>query len=69
MNCIMYGVRYVRYWYVAVTIYRRQLATLDGKGVLFAIVNDIKIAGPPIVIAEIIDSFSDVAWNEAGLTT
>jgi len=54
---------------LAARIYRKQLATLDGRGVLFAIVDDVKIAAPPHVIAEIVDSFSDMAWNEAGLTT
>jgi len=53
----------------AARICRRELATLDGRGVLFAIVDDVKIAAPPNVIAEIADAFSDVAWNEAGLTT
>jgi hypothetical protein len=54
---------------LAARIYRRQLATLDGRGVLFAIVDDVKIAAPPSVIAEIVDTFSDIAWHEAGLTT
>jgi hypothetical protein len=42
---------------------------LDGRGVLFAIVDDVKIAASPDVIAEIVDSFSDVAWNKASLIT
>jgi hypothetical protein len=50
-------------------IYIRQLATLNGRGVLFAIVDDVKIAAPPAVIVEIVDTFTDVAWNEACLTT
>jgi hypothetical protein len=54
---------------LAARIYRRQLATLNGKGVLFAIVDDVKIAAPPVVIAEIVDTFSEVAWHEAGLST
>ncbi len=41
---------------LAARIYRlRQLATLGGRGVLFAIVDDVKIAAPPNVIAEIVD--------------
>ena len=31
--------------------------------------DDVKIAALPDVIDEIVDTFSDVAWNEAGLTT
>ena len=41
---------------LAARIYKRQLATLDGRGVLFAIVDDVNIAAPPNVIAEIVDS-------------
>ena len=47
----------------------KKLATLDGRGVLFAIVDDVKTAAPPSVIAEIVESFADIAWHEAGLTT
>jgi hypothetical protein len=54
---------------LAARIYRKQLATLNGRGVLFIIVDDVKIAAPPTVIAEIVDSFAEVAWHEAGLTT
>ena len=54
---------------LAARICRRQLATLDGREVLFAIVDDVKIVAPPSVIAEIVDTFSDIAWHEAGLTT
>jgi hypothetical protein len=54
---------------LAARIYIRQLATLNGRGVLFAIVDDVKIAAPLAVIAEIVDTFSEVAWHEAGLTT
>ena len=35
---------------------------------LFSIVVDVNIAAPPAVIAEIVDTFADVAWNEAGRT-
>ena len=50
-------------------IYRKQLATLDGRGVLFAVSDDVKIGAPPNVIGEIVDSIADIAWSEAGLTT
>ena len=45
------------------------MATLNGREVLFAIADDVKIAAPPNVIEEIVDSFANVAWHEAGLTT
>ena len=54
---------------LAARICRRQLANLNGKGVLSAIVDDVKIAAPPAVIAEIVDTFANAAWNEVGLTT
>ena len=54
---------------LAAIIYRKHLATLDGRGVLFAIADDVKIAATPSVIVEIVDTFADIAWHEAGLTT
>jgi hypothetical protein len=54
---------------LAARIYKRQLATLNGRGVLFAIVDNVKVAAPPTVIAEIVDSFAEVAWQEAGPIT
>jgi hypothetical protein len=36
---------------------------------VFAKADDVKIAAPPAVIAEIVDTFSEVAWHEAGLST
>ena len=54
---------------LAAGIYARQLATLNGRGVLFAIVDDVKIAAPLAYIAEIVDTFSIFSWQEAGLTT
>ncbi len=36
---------------------------------LFAFADDVKIAAPPSVIAEIVNTFSEVARHEAGLTT
>ena len=53
----------------AARFYISELATLNGRGVLFAIVDDAKIAAPLAVIAEVVDSFADVAWHEASLTT
>ena len=45
------------------------MATLNDRGVLFAIVYDVKIAASPVGIAEIVDTFAGVAWHESGLTT
>ena len=50
-------------------VYRKQLATLDGRGVLFAVSDDLRIQAPPEVIGEIVEAFPKVAWEEAGLTT
>jgi hypothetical protein len=54
---------------LAARIYRRQFATLNGRGELSTIVDDVKIAAPPAIIAEIVDTFSEVVWHEAGLST
>ncbi len=50
-------------------IYTRQLATLIGRWVLFAIADNIKIAAQPTIIAEIVETFAEMAWQVAGLTT
>jgi hypothetical protein len=50
-------------------VYRRLLAVLDGRGVLFAIADDVKTAAPPAVTGEIVAVFADIAWIEAGLKT
>jgi hypothetical protein len=42
---------------------------LDGRGVLFAVADDVKILGPPEVIKEMAEGFPTLAWEEAGLTT
>jgi len=47
----------------------KQLRVLDGRGVLFAVADDVKILGPPEVIKEMAESFPTLAWEEAGLTT
>jgi hypothetical protein len=33
-------------------VYTKQLRTLDGRGVSFAVADDVKILGPPVVIKE-----------------
>ena len=50
-------------------VYKKQLATMDGRGVLFAVADDLRVLGPPEVIGEIVEAFPKVAWEEAGLTT
>ena len=46
-------------------VYKKQLATLDGRGVLFAVSDDLRVLGPPEVICEIVEAFPKVAWEEA----
>ena len=45
------GVHYFNF--LAARVYRKQLRTLDGRGVLFAVADDVTILGPPEVIKEI----------------
>ena len=54
---------------LAARVYRKQLQSLGGRVVLFAMANDVKILGPPEVIKEMAESFPTLAWEEAGLTT
>ena len=54
---------------LAARINKKQLATLDGRGVLFAESDDVKIGAPPNVIGEIVDFFVDIVGHEVGLTT
>ena len=50
-------------------LYRKIVALLDGRGLLFAIADDVKIIGPPNVIVEVVTAFPELAWSEAGLRT
>jgi hypothetical protein len=50
-------------------VYKKQIATLAGIGVLFAIADDVKLIGPPDVIAELVEGFPVLAWSEACLKT
>jgi hypothetical protein len=50
-------------------IYRKQLRVFDGRGVLFAVADDVKILGPPEVIKEMAEGFPTLAWEETSLTT
>ena len=50
-------------------VYIKQLALLDGRGVLFAVSGDLRILAPPTAIREIEEVFPETAWEEASLTT
>jgi hypothetical protein len=54
---------------LAARVYRKQLHILHGRGVLFAVADDVKILVPPAVIKELAEGFPTLAWEEAGLTT
>jgi hypothetical protein len=47
----------------------KELTILNGRGVLFAVADEVKIVGPPEIIQEMAEGFPTVAWEEAGLTT
>ena len=42
-------------------VYRKHLSTLDDRGVLFALADDLRVLGPPDVIGEIVEAFPKVA--------
>jgi hypothetical protein len=54
---------------LAARVYKKQLRILNGGGVLFTVVNDVKLLGTPEVIAEMAEGFPALAWEESGLTT
>jgi hypothetical protein len=54
---------------LAARVYRKHLRILDGRGALFAVADDVKLLGPPEVIAEMAEGFPALAWEEASLTT
>jgi hypothetical protein len=45
------------------------MKVIDGRGILLAIADDVKICAPPEVIAEIVAKLPELAMSEAGLTT
>jgi hypothetical protein len=45
------------------------MTILRDRGVLFAIADDVKITGPPIVRAEIVAKVPTLSMSEAGLKT
>jgi hypothetical protein len=54
---------------LASRVYKKQLHILNGRGVLFAVADDVKILGPPAVIKDLAEGFPTLAWEEAGLAT
>jgi len=50
-------------------VYRKQIVLLAGRGVLFAMADDVKIMAPPAVITELAEGFPALVWHEAGLKT
>ncbi len=42
-------------------VYRKLLSILDGREVLFAIVDDAKTSAPPSVAGEIVEVFANIA--------
>jgi hypothetical protein len=54
---------------LVVRVYIRLLTFLDGRGVLFAIADDVKISITPELTSEVVEVFADIAWHDARLTT
>jgi len=50
-------------------VYKKQIISLTGRGVIFAVADDVNMLGPPAVIAKLTKVFPALAWNEAGLKT
>ena len=46
---------------LAARVYKKQLQILNGRGVLFAVADDVKILGPPAVIKELAEGFPTLA--------
>jgi hypothetical protein len=42
---------------LVVRVYKKQLALLNGRGVLFVMSDDLRILAPPVVIREIVEVF------------
>ena len=51
---------------LAARIYRKKLQVLDGRGVLFAVADDVRILRPLEVIKELTKGFPTLKWEEAG---
>jgi hypothetical protein len=54
---------------LATRVYKKQLRIQDGRGVLFAVADDVKLVGPQKITANMAEVFPTLAWEEADLTT
>ncbi len=54
---------------VAARLYMAMTEIIGERGVLFAIADDVKIVGPPSILAEIVAQLLALAMSEAGLKT
>ncbi len=45
-------------------VYMKQMRILNGRGVLFAVADDVKILGPPEVIKKMAEGFPTLSWEE-----
>ena len=54
---------------LAARLYRAFMKIIGDRGVLFSIADDVKIAGPPSVLAEIVAQLPFLSMSEAGLKT
>jgi hypothetical protein len=54
---------------LAARLYRAFMKVLNGRGIILAIADDVKICAPPSVLADIVDRLPALAMSEAGLTT
>jgi len=54
---------------LAAILYMAFIQIIGDRGVLFSIADDVKIAGPPLVLAEIVGQLPGLAMSEAGLMT
>ncbi len=50
-------------------VYKKQVRILDGRGVLFAAADEVKILGSLEARKQMAEGFPTLAWEEAGLTT
>ncbi len=50
-------------------LYKAFMKILNGRGILLAIADDVKICAPPFVLAEIVGKLPALAMSEAGLAT
>ncbi len=50
-------------------LYRAFMKILNGRGILLAISDDVKICCPPSVLAEVVGELPALAMSEVGLTT